>query len=80
MTLYNPILNIINVNVYIKFGYVLSIGSKDIERKWNGNGITKSQKDWPNPITPTFSMGGYTNIAPTFSKQAINTGFGLTLV
>ena len=35
MTLYNPNLDIINVNVYTKFGQILSIGSQDIERKRN---------------------------------------------
>ena len=33
LPLYNPNLDIINVNVYTKFGYILSIGSQDIERK-----------------------------------------------
>ena len=37
LTLYNPNLDIIYVNVYIKFGYILSIGSHDIERKRNSN-------------------------------------------
>ena len=37
MTLYNPILDIINVNVHTKFGYILSIGSQDIERKRNSD-------------------------------------------
>ena len=33
LTLYNPNLDIINVNVYTKFGSILSISSQDIERK-----------------------------------------------
>ena len=33
LTIYNPNLDTINVNVYTKFGQILSIGSKDIERK-----------------------------------------------
>ena len=33
LTLYNPKLDLINVNVYTKFGLILSIGSQDIERK-----------------------------------------------
>ena len=33
MTLYNPNLDLINVNVYTKFSPILSIGSQDIERK-----------------------------------------------
>ena len=37
LPLYNPNLDIINVNVYIKFGYILSIGSQDNERKRNSN-------------------------------------------
>ena len=35
MTLYNPNLDLITVNVYTKFGLILSIGSQDIERKQN---------------------------------------------
>ena len=35
LTLYNPKLDLINVNVYTKFGKILSIGSQDIERKQN---------------------------------------------
>ena len=37
LTLYNPNLDIINVNVYTKFSSILSIGSQDIERKRNSN-------------------------------------------
>ena len=37
VTLYNPNLDIIYVNVYTKFGKILSIGSQDIERKRNSN-------------------------------------------
>ena len=33
MTLYNPNLDLVNANVYTNFGYILSIGSQDIERK-----------------------------------------------
>ena len=35
LTLYNPNLDIIKVNVYKKFSSILSIGSQDIERKRN---------------------------------------------
>ena len=37
LTLYNPNLDIIYVNVYTKCGYILSMGSQDIERKRNFN-------------------------------------------
>ena len=37
LTLYNPNLDIINVNVYTKFGIILSLGSQDIERKRNSD-------------------------------------------
>ena len=37
MTLYNPNLDIINVNVNTKFGKIVSIGSQDIERKRNSD-------------------------------------------
>ena len=32
---YNPKLDLFNMNAYIKFGEILSIGSQDIERKQN---------------------------------------------
>ena len=35
LSLYNPYLDTINVNVYTKFGQILSIDSQDIERKQN---------------------------------------------
>ena len=35
LTLYNPNLDTINVNVYTNFALILSIGSQDIERKQN---------------------------------------------
>ena len=37
LPLYNPNLDIINVNVYANFGLILSIGSQDTERKRNSN-------------------------------------------
>ena len=37
LTLYNPNLDIINVNVYTKFSSILSIFSQDIERKRNSD-------------------------------------------
>ena len=37
LTLYNPNLDIINVNVYTKFSSILSTGSQDIERKRNSD-------------------------------------------
>ena len=37
LKLYNHNFDIIYVNVYTKFGYILSIGSQDIERKRNSN-------------------------------------------
>ena len=37
LTLYNPNLDLINVNVYTKFGKNLSFHSQDIERKRNSN-------------------------------------------
>ena len=37
LTLYNPNLDPINVNVYTKFGKILSIGSQVIERKRNSD-------------------------------------------
>ena len=37
LTVYNPNLDLINVNVYTKFDKILSIGSQDIERKRNSD-------------------------------------------
>ena len=37
MTLYNPIVDLINGNVYTKSGLILSIGSQDIEQKRNSD-------------------------------------------
>ena len=37
MTLYNPNLDLIKVNVHTKFGLILSIGSQDVERKRNSD-------------------------------------------
>ena len=37
MTLYNPNLDLIYVDMYTKFGWILSIHSQDIERKQNSN-------------------------------------------
>ena len=34
---YNTNIDLINVNVYTKFGLILSIGSQDIERKRNSD-------------------------------------------
>ena len=41
MTLYSPNLDLVKANVNTNFGLVLSIGSQDIERKSNCNGITE---------------------------------------
>ena len=37
MTGYNPKLDVVNVDVYTKFGQILSIRSQDIERKQNSD-------------------------------------------
>ena len=41
MTGNNPKLDLVNVDVHIIFGQILSIRSQDIERKQNVNGITE---------------------------------------
>ena len=50
----NPILDLVNINTYIKFGENLSILSQDIERKRNVDGLTDNLTDGmtdnPNPI------------------------------
>ena len=45
MTGNNPKLDLVNVDVHIKFGQILPIHSQDIERKRNANGITESRND-----------------------------------
>ena len=37
MTMYNTNVNLVNDNVYTKFGYILSIHSQDIEQKLNSD-------------------------------------------
>ena len=37
MTIYNPKVDLVNDNVYIKFGLILSIRSQDIEQKLNSD-------------------------------------------
>ena len=37
MTLYNPKVDLVNDNVYTKFGHILSIRSQDIELKPNSD-------------------------------------------
>ena len=41
LTLYNPIVDLVNNNVYTKFGLIQSIHSQDIERKQNYDGMTE---------------------------------------
>ena len=49
MTGNNPKLDLVNVDVHIKFGQILSIRSQDIERKKN-HGMTEPRNDWVNPV------------------------------
>ena len=50
----NPNLDLVNINAYIKFGKILSIGSQGIERKeimTDGmTGQTVGMRDNPNPV------------------------------
>ena len=45
MTCNNPKLDLAKMNVYIKFGKILPIGSQDIEGIWNF-GVNKGQLLW----------------------------------
>ena len=51
MAHYNPNLDFVNVNVYTKFGQILSIHSQNIERKHHNyrTTITEQQKNRANP-------------------------------
>ena len=67
LPLYNPNLDIINVNVYTKFGYILSIGSQDIEWKRNSDinqGPVANLRNLTvyNPNLDTINVNVYTKI------------------
>ena len=51
-----PNLDLVNIYSYTKFGEILSICSKDIERKWNMNKGLTSIKDHDNSITNTWKI------------------------
>ena len=67
MTVNKPKLGLANVDVYTKFGQILTIHSKDIEWKPNIHGFTESRKD---RIT---EGKGESSIAPLFQSGAIMT-------
>ena len=73
MTVNNPKLDLVNVNVHTKFGQILSIRSQDIEWKPHIHGITESRN---NGITDSRKDGmtegqGESSIAPLFQSGAI---------
>ena len=54
----NPNLDLVNINVYTKFGEILSISSQDIERKRNYAGQTNGMMDGMTDIAlPFFKVG-----------------------
>ena len=65
MTGNNPKLVFVNVDVYTKFGQILSSHYQDIERKRNVHGKTEGRKDG---ITEGH---GESSIAPIFQSGAI---------
>ena len=77
MTGNNPRLGLVNVNVYAKFGKILSSHSQDNERKQNvgrkegqNNGTTCTEGQGESSIAPLFQSGA-TSIAPLFQSGAI---------
>ena len=46
----NPNLELVNIDVYAKFGQMLSIRSQDIERKQNSGVIPSKQKVMGNNV------------------------------
>ena len=63
----DPKLNLVNVDVYTKFGLILSSHSQDIEGKQNVHGMTEPQNDG---IT---EGRGESSIAPLFQSGALKT-------
>ena len=55
-----PIVDLVNMNAYIKFGEILSICSQDIEQKQKHDGMTGQPKS---------------NLASNFSKRGNNKYF-----
>ena len=73
MTGNNTKLDLVNVDVYTKFGKILSIHSQDIEWKPNIHGITDSRN---HGFTESRIQGmtegqGESSIAPLFQSDAI---------
>ena len=70
MTGNNPNLDLVNINAYIKFGEILSICSKNIERKRNSHKsiaiallqITKKKRIGKNPNLDIVNMNAYINM------------------
>ena len=73
MTGNNPKLDLVNVDVHIIFGQILSIRSQDMERKRNVNGIMESQNDGTTESRKdgTTEGQGESSIAPLFQSGAI---------
>ena len=74
MTLYNPNLDLVNVNVYTKFGHILSIRSQDIELK---NQILTSIKGRNSVANLRKTIIYNTNV--DLVNDNVNTKFGLIL-
>ena len=60
-----PKLDLVNVDVYTKFGLILSSHSQDIERKQNVHGMTEPRNDGKT------EGQGESSIAPLFQSGAI---------
>ena len=58
----NSNIDLVNMNSYTKFGEIQSIGSEDIERKWNYHERNDGNTEWPTTeiqYSPPFSKRGY---------------------
>ena len=67
MTGNNPKVDVVNVDVHTKFGQILSICSRDIERKQTVHGMTEPRNHG------TTEGQGESRIAPLFQSGAIMT-------
>ena len=66
LTLYNPNLDLINVNVYTKFGLTLSLVLKILSGNENYDGKTERQKD-----RMTEGQTGHIQYSPHFFKAGL---------
>ena len=70
MTQNNPNLDLVNIEVHIKFGQFLSIGSHDIERKRNDQIHIIMEGQGKSSIVPRFQSGAIKLICRLYPNQS----------